>query len=68
MMKKISVYLSGHTTSVSLEPEFADALHKLAAMHNRPVASIISEIDSRRAPGTNLSAAVRVWILKQFMG
>ncbi len=66
-MKKISVSLSGHQTSIALEPEFIDALKKLATAHNRSVASIIGEIDNTRAPNTNLSSAVRVWILRAIM-
>ena len=66
-MKKISVSLSGHQTSISLEEEFIDALNKIAKSENRSVASIIQEIDSVRSPESNLSSAVRVWILRQYM-
>ena len=65
-MKKISVSLSGHQTSISLEPEFIDALHELARTQNKSIASIIEHIDNNRTPGTNLSAAIRVWILQQY--
>lgn len=66
-MKKISVSLSGHQTSISLEDEFVVALNKIAKNKNRSVASIIQEIDSTRTPESNLSSAVRVWILRQYM-
>lgn len=66
-MQKISVSLSGHQTSISLEPEFIDALHSLASRTNKSVASIINELDATRAPGTNLSSAIRVWILNQLL-
>lgn len=66
-MKKISVSLSGHQTSITLEPEFIDALHALVARDGRPLAQIISEIDNNRPPNTNLSSAVRVWILNQMI-
>ena len=66
-MKKISVSLSGHQTSITLEPEFIDALHSLAIRNGKSVASIISDIDSRRTPNVNLSSAVRVWILNQMI-
>ncbi|MBR2342505.1 MAG: ribbon-helix-helix domain-containing protein [Alphaproteobacteria bacterium] len=62
-MKKISVSLSGHQTSITLEPEFIDILTTAAKSQNTSVASIISSIDNTRAPDTNLSSAVRVWIL-----
>lgn len=64
MMKKISVSLSGHQTSVSLEPEFIDELNHIAKEQNRSVTSIIAELDATRMPNTNLSSAIRVWVLK----
>lgn len=66
-MKKISVSLSGHQTSITLEPEFIDALKKIATARGISVASIICEIDNNRNADTNLSSAIRVWILNQIM-
>ena len=66
-MKKLSVSLSGHQTSISLENEFIDALQKIAAAQGRSTASIISEIDAARDANTNLSSAVRVWVLRHVM-
>jgi len=66
-MKKISVSLSGHQTSISLEEEFVDALNKIANNDKVSVASIINKIDSTRKPGTNLSSAIRIWILKNHL-
>ncbi|MBO8425225.1 MAG: ribbon-helix-helix domain-containing protein [Proteobacteria bacterium] len=63
-MKKLSVSLSGHHTSISMEPEFIDALHKIALRQKKSVASIIAQIDSTRTPDTNLSSAIRIWVLK----
>ena len=65
-MKKISVSLSGHQTSLSLESEFVDALHEIAMARKQPVAKIIDEIDEKRTIGTNLSSAVRIYILKYY--
>ncbi len=62
-MKKISVSLSGHQTSISLEPEFISALRYFARPQTRPVAAIIGEIDAARG-ARNLSSAIRVWILQ----
>lgn len=64
-MKKISVSLSGHQTSITLESEFIDALQKLAIRQNCSIAAIINDIDSTRPRDRNLSSAVRVWILQQ---
>lgn len=63
-MKKISVSLSGHQTSISLEKEFIDELNRIAKQKQLSVASIIKNIDDKRTPGTNLSSAIRIWILK----
>ncbi|MBR5153771.1 MAG: ribbon-helix-helix domain-containing protein [Alphaproteobacteria bacterium] len=64
-MKKLSISLSGHQTSITLEPEFFTALTTLAAQMGKSVAGIINEIDATRTGNMNLSSAVRVWILNQ---
>ena len=66
-MHKISVSLSGHQTSISLEQEFFDVLQNIATQRNTTIASIIKSIDDNRTPGTNLSSETRVWILKQLL-
>lgn len=66
-MKKISVSLSGHQTSITLEPEFIDALKQIAITRGVSIASIICDIDNKRNADTNLSSAIRVWILNQVM-
>ncbi|MCM1294553.1 MAG: ribbon-helix-helix domain-containing protein [Muribaculaceae bacterium] len=63
-MKKLSVSLSGHQTSITIEDEFASALNEIATQRGVSIASIIKKIDNERAPGANLSSSVRVWILK----
>ena len=66
-MQKISVSLSGHQTSISIEPEFFDVLQKLASDNNTSIAAIIKQIDESREPGSNLSSEIRIWILKQLL-
>lgn len=66
-MKKISVSLSGHQTSISLEQEFITELNAIARRDKVSVASIINKIDSMRKPDTNLSSAIRVWVLKNHL-
>ncbi|MFQ6739605.1 MAG: ribbon-helix-helix domain-containing protein [Alphaproteobacteria bacterium] len=63
-MKKISVSLSGHQTSICLEPEFIDELKKIAIRMKFSVSSIIQDIDNNRRSDTNLCSAIRVWILQ----
>ena len=66
-MKKISISLSGHQTSISLEKEFFDVLQKIANSKNVSVASIIKQIDEQRLPSSNLSSEIRIWILMQVL-
>ena len=62
-MKKRSVRIAGHATSVFLEEEFWTALKKIAKAHNTSINALIADIDEKRPPGTNLSSAIRVSIL-----
>lgn len=61
---KRSVTIAGHTTSLSLEKPFWDALKILAATQGRSLSALIAEIDERR--GTNLSSALRLYVLDSF--
>lgn len=68
-MRKRSVALEGHRTSVSLEPEFWDALDAIARAERRSLASLIAEIDRlrlARKPAPGLASALRVFALRQF--
>ena len=60
-MDKHSVIISGHSTSLSLEPEFWAELKTIARDQKVPVATLIEQIDNTRTG--NLSAAVRVYVL-----
>ena len=60
-VKKRSVVVHGHRTSVSLESVFWDALRELAAARGRTVNQLVGEIDAGR--GGNLSSAIRVFVL-----
>jgi len=64
---KRSLTISGHRTSLSLEPEFWDALKQAAAKDEKTLAALVGEIDQAR-DGRNLSSAIRVWILKRRPG
>jgi len=60
---KRSLTIAGHRTSVSLEPEFWEALVEAAKSRGKSVPDLVGEIDAGRG-GRNLSSAVRVWLLK----
>lgn len=64
---KRSLTISGHRTSLSLEPEFWVALQAAAIADKTSVSSLVASIDQGRA-GRNLSSAVRVWLLKRATG
>lgn len=61
-MRKRSVNIAGHRTSVSLEGPFWDALKELAEADGRSVQGLIAAIDAGRGR-RNLSSAVRVFVL-----
>ena len=60
-MKKHSVELSGHRTSIALEDEFWQELKKIAKNKNTSVRQLLMQIDD--AHQGNLSSAVRLFIL-----
>lgn len=60
---KRSVTIAGHTTSVSLEEPFWAELQTLAKARKISLAALITDIDERR--GTNLSSALRLYVLQQ---
>ena len=60
---KYSVAIDGHRTSVSLEPEFWQALKTIAAVRREPLRALVSEIDRTRQG--NLSSALRVFVLEE---
>lgn len=67
-MRKRSISLKGHRTSVSLEDEFWAALENFAAADRRTLPSLIDEIDRARlktSPPQGLASALRVYTLKR---
>jgi predicted DNA-binding ribbon-helix-helix protein len=63
-IRKRSVKLAGHSTSLSLEGVFWDALKEVAAGRGLSLNALIEEID--RGRGSNLSSAVRVYLLNHY--
>jgi predicted DNA-binding ribbon-helix-helix protein len=59
MLRKRSLRLSGHTTSLALEPEFWAALDVMASEGGRSLTSMIAEIDAGRA-AQPLASACRI--------
>ena len=63
-MKKRSVKIAGHLTSVSLEEPFWAALKEIAEARGATLSALIAEIDAGRGKA-NLSSALRVYALEQ---
>ncbi|MBB3316108.1 putative DNA-binding ribbon-helix-helix protein [Rhizobium sp. BK181] len=63
MIRKHSATLHGHRTSFSLEEEFWAELNSIAKARAIPLAALISDIDDQRQPESNLSSALRVYVL-----
>lgn len=63
-IKKRSVILEGHRTSVSLENAFWSDLKKFAAQRGLTVNQLVTEIDQQRTG--NLSSAIRVFVLRLY--
>lgn len=61
-MKKRSVRVAGHPTSVTLEDAFWRILQEIADEQDKSLNQIITEIDSARSG--NLSSAIRVYVLE----
>jgi len=62
-VKKRSVEIAGHRTSLSLEEAFWRALKRIAARDGVSINKLIEQID--RVRGGNLSSAVRIYVLKR---
>jgi predicted DNA-binding ribbon-helix-helix protein len=62
---KRSVMLSGRRTSISLEEPFWQALREIAAEREMTMSALLNSIASKRV-GSNLSSAVRVFVLEHF--
>ena len=70
-LKKRSVNIAGHSTSVTLEQAFWDALRDAAAQRGLSISTLIAEIDLARAGDSgapNLSSAIRVYLLRRAQG
>ncbi len=63
-VRKRSVKIAGHSTSLSLEEVFWDALKEVAGGRGLSLNALIEEID--RGRGGNLSSAVRVYLLSHY--
>jgi predicted DNA-binding ribbon-helix-helix protein len=59
-LQKRSMKLSGHRTSIALEPEFWAVLERLAAERRESLAGFVAGVDAARAPSVPLASCLRV--------
>lgn len=60
-MQKRSIRIAGHSTSISLEPEFWGELKRIAAEEKCSLNQLVATVDKQRA--SNLSSSLRVFVL-----
>ncbi len=65
-IRKRSITIAGHKTSLSLEEIFWRALKEIASADGTSLNALIENIDRER--GGNLSSAVRVFVLERLRG
>src|SRR4051812_2367908 len=65
-IRKRSIHIHGHKTSISLEDEFWRALKEIAALRNARVPDLLNMIADQRPEDSNLSSAVRLHVLRHF--
>lgn len=62
-LHKRSLILSGHDTSVALEPEFWQVLEAMALHHHLPLPVLVARLDTERRPIQSLASFLRVQAL-----
>ena len=63
-MRKRSVTIDGHRTSISLEDAFWTELSALSLARGLSLNALVAEVDHGRTPdGSNLSSALRLYVL-----
>ena len=65
MIRKRSITLHGHRTSFSVEDAFLDELRTIASERGLSFAALIADIDEARPLDSNLSSALRLFVLRE---
>jgi predicted DNA-binding ribbon-helix-helix protein len=63
---KRSITIAGHETSITLEPDFWQALEAAAVARSLPLSALVAQIDALRILANdppNLASALRAWAL-----
>ena len=63
---KKSFTIGNHRTSISLEPEFWDALEQKANEQDVSLSKLVLKIDNEKPKDyNNLASYIRIWVLKK---
>ena len=65
---KRSMMIAGHSTSISLEPVFWEALREAAQAEGLPLNALVARVDAARVEErdpANLASAIRVWLFER---
>ena len=63
---KKSFTIGNHRTSISLEPEFWDALELKANEQNVSLSKLVLKIDNEKPKDyNNLASYIRIWVLRK---
>ncbi|OPZ78887.1 MAG: hypothetical protein BWY78_00345 [Alphaproteobacteria bacterium ADurb.Bin438] len=62
-IKKHSIAVAGHKTSIALEKDFYDELKKISEEKGTSLNNLITEIDKNK--NKNLSSAIRLFVLQE---
>lgn len=68
VVRKRSLSIRGHRTSVSLEDAFFAELEAAAKRRGMALAALVADIDANRPAGANLSSALRLFVLDEVRG
>jgi predicted DNA-binding ribbon-helix-helix protein len=63
-MRKRSITIRGHQTSITLEDAFWDELSVLANARKLSLSALVAEIDKARGGPGNLASALRLHVLE----
>ena len=65
-VKKRSVRIGGHKTSLTVEDEFWQAFKHIARERELPLSNLLADIDTQRAHA-NFSSVIRLFVLKHYV-
>lgn len=63
---KRSIVIDRHKTSISIEDLFWTSLKDIARERGSTLSDLVASVDAARGNGSNLSSAIRVFILDHF--